>query len=89
MTDIVNLRPAGFTLDQLDEELQAMALVRALPGDYKHLSSNLLMHDKLNKDIVLEAFLATQLNDNHEEQSLNRAQAYYSNDKGKMPYRGG
>ncbi|KAF9058450.1 hypothetical protein BDP27DRAFT_1139059, partial [Rhodocollybia butyracea] len=71
MADIQNLRPTvapivsgstGFTLDSLDSELQSMALIRALPEEYKHLSSNLLMQDNLDKDMILAAFLAEQQN---------------------------
>ena len=34
MQAIQNLRPAMFTIEQLDEELQCMALIRALPDEY-------------------------------------------------------
>jgi hypothetical protein len=46
---IQNLHPANFTIEQLDEELQCMALIRALPDEYHHLSSNLLLVEKLDK----------------------------------------
>ncbi|KAF9027869.1 hypothetical protein BDP27DRAFT_1179388, partial [Rhodocollybia butyracea] len=80
MADIQNLRPTvapivsgstGFTLDSLDSELQSMALIHALPEEYKHLSSNLLMQDNLDKDMILAAFLAEQQNQAHAEQSVN------------------
>jgi hypothetical protein len=50
MQAIQNLHPANFTIEQLDEELQCMALIRALPDEYHHhLSSNLLLVEKLDK----------------------------------------
>src|SRR5215471_16519590 len=33
MQDIKALRPSGFTLDMLDQELECMTLIRALPAD--------------------------------------------------------
>ncbi|KAJ3910869.1 hypothetical protein F5877DRAFT_86864, partial [Lentinula edodes] len=103
MADIQNLRPSvapiavqsnglpvpGFTLDSLDSELQSMALIRALPEEYKHLSSNLLLQDNLDKEKILAAFLAEQQNQEHaEQQSLNRAaQVATSSNKKKNSYR--
>ena len=68
MQQIFDLRPATFTLKDLDSELQSMALIRALPEEYKHLSSNLLVQDQLNKDKILDVFLAQQLQDQHDKQ---------------------
>ena len=56
MATIQNLRPSGFTIEMLDEELQCMALIRALPEEYRHLSSSLLLMDKLDKIVILQAF---------------------------------
>jgi hypothetical protein len=47
MQAIQNLHPANFTIEQLDEELQCMALICTLPDEYCHLSSNLLLVEKL------------------------------------------
>ncbi|KDQ23362.1 hypothetical protein PLEOSDRAFT_1079501 [Pleurotus ostreatus PC15] len=62
MANIQNLRPTGFTIEQLDEELQCMALIRALPDEYKHLSASLLLMEKLDKDTILQAFRSEELN---------------------------
>jgi hypothetical protein len=57
MQAIQNLHPANFTIEQLDEEeLQCMALIHALPDEYHHLSSNLLLVEKLDKAMILQAF---------------------------------
>ncbi|KIJ89562.1 hypothetical protein K443DRAFT_48589, partial [Laccaria amethystina LaAM-08-1] len=47
MQTIQNLCSKDFTIDNLDEELQCMALIRALPEEYRHLSTSLLLMDKL------------------------------------------
>jgi hypothetical protein len=49
MQAIQNLCPANFKIEQLDEELQCMALIHTLPDEYHHLSSNLLLVEKLDK----------------------------------------
>jgi hypothetical protein len=77
MQAIQNLRPAGFTIEQLDEELQCMALIRALPDEYRHLSTNLLLADKLDKTTILQAFRSEELNrQRNSAESLNKAQAF-------------
>ncbi|KAF5359894.1 hypothetical protein D9757_015144 [Collybiopsis confluens] len=50
MAKIKNLRPAKFTVDKLDKELKAMFFIRALPADYKHLTSVLMLLPELDKD---------------------------------------
>ena len=62
MQSIQNLCPSGFTLDMLDQELQCMALIHALPDNYRHLSSSLLLMDKLDKATILQAFRSEELN---------------------------
>ena len=57
-----NLRPNEFTLENLDEELQCMALIRAVPDEYRHLSSALLLQDKLDKGLIIQAFRNEELN---------------------------
>ncbi|KAF4611054.1 hypothetical protein D9613_006809 [Agrocybe pediades] len=52
MQAIQNLRPADFKIETLDEELQCMALIRALPEDYRHLTMPLLLLDKLDKRVA-------------------------------------
>jgi len=43
MQQIKNLRPENFTLDMLDNELLAMTMIRALPDDYGHFVSSLML----------------------------------------------
>ena len=73
MANIQNLRPTGFTIEQLDEELQCMALIRALPDEYKHLSASLLLMEKLDKDTILQAFRSEELNRQRQTEQANRA----------------
>ena len=75
MQTIQNLRPADFTIDQLDEELQCMALIRALPDEYRHLSSALLLMDKLDKSVIMQAFRSEEQNRQRHVESLNQAKA--------------
>jgi len=61
----------------LDDELQCMALIRALPDEYRHLSSNLLLADKLDKGVILQAFRSEELNRQRNAgagESLNKVQ---------------
>ena len=62
MINIQNLRPADFKMETLDDELQCMAMIRALPEEYAHLSTSLLLMDKLDKDVILQAFKAEEMN---------------------------
>ncbi|KIM85859.1 hypothetical protein PILCRDRAFT_65745 [Piloderma croceum F 1598] len=56
MHTIQNLRPKGFTLEKLDEELASMAMIRSLPDDYSSFVSSLLLMDKLEKSTIQQAF---------------------------------
>lgn len=51
-----NLRPADFTIDQMDDELNSMAMVRSLPEEYSTFASTLLLLDKLDKSVLQQAF---------------------------------
>ena len=62
MQSIQDLRPAAFTLKDLDDELHSMALIRSLPDEYKSLSQSLMLIDDLNKNTIREAFLAEETN---------------------------
>ena len=73
---IQNLRPSNFTIEMLDEELQCMALIRALPEDYRHLSSSLLLMDKLDKHVILQAFRNEELNRQRQTEMVNRAKVF-------------
>ena len=71
MATIQNLRPSSFNIDMLDEELQCMAIIRALPEDYCHLSKNLLLMDKLDKNVILQAFYSEKLNHKCQTEMVN------------------
>ncbi len=51
------LRPTTFNLDQLDNELVLMALIRALPAEFNSLHQTLLLDDSLTLE---EAFVALE-----------------------------
>ena len=76
MATIQNLRSSSFTIEMLDEELQCMALIRALPEEYRHLSSSLLLMDKLDKTVILQAFRSEELNRQRQTEVVNRAKAF-------------
>jgi len=76
MAAIQNLRSSKFTIEMLDEELQCMALIRALPEEYRHLSSSLLLMDKLDKNVILQAFRSEELNRQRQTETVNHAKAY-------------
>ncbi|KII82968.1 hypothetical protein PLICRDRAFT_120006 [Plicaturopsis crispa FD-325 SS-3] len=44
MRDVVNLRSASFTLATLDDELRAMATIRALPSEFDAFTSSPMLH---------------------------------------------
>ena len=54
---IQDLRPPFFDLEQLDNELAAMVLIRALPDEHLTFASSLLLLDKLDKSAIQEAFV--------------------------------
>lgn len=49
---IRNLRPKEYTIAMMEEELECMALIRALPEDYKTFSSSLTMMGDLKKETL-------------------------------------
>ena len=59
---IRDLRPSSFTLEKMEEELECMALIRALPDEYSAFSSSLMLVDDLKKTTVLEAFKNEEAN---------------------------
>ena len=75
MATIQNLRSSSFTIETLDEELQCMALIRALPEEYRHLSSSLLLMDKMDKDVILQAFRSEEQNRQRHTETVNQAKA--------------
>ncbi len=56
MQDIKALRPEKFTINQLDDELQSMALIRALPSDFDNFVSSILLLHSLSLDKLVAAF---------------------------------
>ncbi|KAF8230311.1 hypothetical protein L208DRAFT_1038576, partial [Tricholoma matsutake] len=62
---IKDLRPSGFTLDDLDNELHSMALIHALPDEYSSFVSSLMLIDNLDHSTIHEAFRNEQLNHEH------------------------
>src|SRR5918992_2828554 len=56
MQDIKALHPSGFTIDQLDKELECMALIRSLPADYNNFASSLLLLDAFDLSKLQSAF---------------------------------
>ena len=59
---IKDLRPPTFMLDNLDNELHSMALIRALPEEYASFVSSLMLIDELDCNTIHEAFRNEQLN---------------------------
>ena len=76
MQAIQNLQPVGFTIEQLDEERQCMALVCALRDEFRHLASTLLLVDNLDKAMILQAFRSEELNRQRNAESVNKARAF-------------
>ncbi|KAF8226531.1 hypothetical protein L208DRAFT_1301448, partial [Tricholoma matsutake] len=62
---IKDLHPSGFTLNDLDNELHSMALIRALPNEYSSFVSSLMLIDNLDRSTIHEAFRNEQLNHEH------------------------
>jgi len=53
---IQELRPANFTVKTLDEELECMALIHALPQEHNNFASSLLLLDSLDLNKLRSAF---------------------------------
>ena len=70
MRTIQNLRPTGFTPTKLDDELQSMALVRALPESYTSFIDALLLKDDLDKDKIIDAFQTLEITRSQSSSSL-------------------
>jgi Reverse transcriptase (RNA-dependent DNA polymerase)/GAG-pre-integrase domain/gag-polypeptide of LTR copia-type len=61
--------PSAYTLETLDNELIIMTLIRALPQDYQHVRSALLIQTTLTLDTVRDAFLAEDNQRQHATQA--------------------
>ena len=79
MGNIKNLHPKDFTIEKLDDELQCMALIRALPEEYSHFSTSLLLLDSLDKNKILQAFHSEELNCTRQVEIANRVKANHAN----------
>ncbi|KAE9384866.1 hypothetical protein BT96DRAFT_750123, partial [Gymnopus androsaceus JB14] len=55
------LCPETYSLDDLDKELEAMALIRSLPPDYNSFMSSLLLLDTLDLTKLRAAFQTEQI----------------------------
>ena len=51
MQQVKELHPDKFDLDQLDQDLTCMLLIRALPPNMDNLAQQLLLKDALTKDL--------------------------------------
>ncbi|HEX3640833.1 MAG TPA: hypothetical protein VHV10_06045, partial [Ktedonobacteraceae bacterium] len=62
MQDIKTLRPTSFDIDALDQELQCMSLIRALPESFDHFVSSLILNaaETFDLDKIQSAFLAEE-----------------------------
>lgn len=56
MATIKNLRPAAYTIDNSDDELEMMAMIRGLPTDYLQFASTILLNNNLTKAKIVAAF---------------------------------
>ncbi|KAF8586001.1 hypothetical protein K439DRAFT_1632263 [Ramaria rubella] len=56
MAHIKSLRPSHFGLQQLNEELQSMALIHTLPLDYSSFVDSLALHNLENQAQLCETF---------------------------------
>ncbi|KAG6830524.1 hypothetical protein H0H93_014016, partial [Arthromyces matolae] len=61
MKKIQDLRPKDFDIKMLDAELSSMSMIRALPQDYSAFVLTLLLHDKLDKATVQQAFVTEEI----------------------------
>src|ERR1700760_4744545 len=62
MQIVKDIHPQAFTIDDLDQELEVMAMLQGLPGNYRDWSENLMLQD-LNVKTVMEAFKMRTTND--------------------------
>ncbi|KAJ3557205.1 hypothetical protein NM688_g1595 [Phlebia brevispora] len=65
MEKIKNLYPKDFAIDEMDNELIYMTLIRALPEKYSSFAFSLQLIDKFSKEKLQEAFVAEELRTHH------------------------
>jgi hypothetical protein len=56
LQDLKALRPEGYTMDNLDDDLSAMAMIRALGPEYAEFASSLVRFDPIRSEVV-QAFI--------------------------------
>jgi hypothetical protein len=61
---IVNLCPASFTLSDLDDELQSMAMIQALTPEFSSFHSSLMMQKEIKREALVTAFRVEETNRN-------------------------
>ena len=61
---IVNLCPSEYTLKNLDDELQSMAMIRALTPEYSSFRSTLMMQKEIKQETLVTAFRVEETNRN-------------------------
>lgn len=66
---VKQLRPTDYKITDLDDELAIMAMLRALPDNYRHLRSSLLCQTNITREVVEEAFRAEDNQRQHEQRS--------------------
>jgi hypothetical protein len=62
MQQIRNLHPKVFTLADLEDELQSMAMITCLPSEYDSFRSSLMLLDQIDKKTLQEAFRNEEIN---------------------------
>lgn len=60
--NILNLRPDKFTLSDLDDELQSMAMIRALTPEFSSFRSSLMMQSTITRESLATAFRVEETN---------------------------
>src|ERR1700749_2040578 len=62
MQEVKNLRPATFSLADLDSDLVCMAMIRSLPAEYRSFVSSLILLPKFDFKTLREAFILEEDN---------------------------
>ena len=63
---ILNLRPKVFTLTDLDDELQSMAMIRALTPEYSSFRSAIMLRPDISKESLALSFRVEETNRNRD-----------------------
>lgn len=85
MQDIKILRPTSFEIDTLDQELQCMTLIRALPESYDNFVTSLILNasDSLKIDELQSAFAAEERQRQTRQSSSTSPTAFLAQSKSK------